>query len=142
MLPAGSCPDLLPDTEVPFVQVDGVSCGFHCLARMEKAFCEFRGQRLYRCYKSVAEIRKSLSAFVQTLLAFKRQQAKKALPPPLPPPPLEDSCCAAEAAVPVAPPPPILADRRSESLTCPLVGLRVGSRGRDAAGPQRGDQGL
>ena len=100
----------MPDTEVPFVQTDGVSCGFHCLVRMEEAFCEFRGQRLYRCYKSVSEIRKSLNAFVQTLLAFKRQQAKKGAPPPLPPPPTPPLPL-------LAAPRPILAARQTNRQT-------------------------
>ena len=138
LLPEGSCPGVLPDTEVPFVQTDGFSCGFHCVARMEEAFCEFRGQKLYRCYKSVSEIRKSVNAFVQTLLAFKRQQAKKPAgpplpPPPTPPPPLE------------APPPPILAARQTNRQTfgfpyclpCTVTGR---GQGGEAEEPERGEQ--
>ena len=106
-LPTGSCTGSLPATEVPFVQADGITCGFYVLARMEEAYSVFRGQKFYRCYKSVAEIRKSLNAFVQTLLVFQKQQAKKAEPPPPLPPPTDELSCSAAAAVAV--PPGILA---------------------------------
>jgi hypothetical protein len=77
LLPTGSCSTVLPDTQVPFVQPDAHSCGFYCLARMEEAYSQFRGQKHWTCYKPVAEIRKALNAFIQNLLAFKRQQDKK-----------------------------------------------------------------
>ena len=107
LLPTGSCTGSLPATEVPFVQADGITCGFYVLARMGEAYSVFRGQKFYRCYKSVAEIRKSLNAFVQTLLVFQKQQAKKAEPPPPLPPPTDELSCSAAAAVAV--PPGILA---------------------------------
>ena len=107
----GTVPSALPEMTVRSVQTDGITCGFHVVARMEEAYCEYRGEGKTGCYKSVGEIRKQLNSFLNTLQIFRAQQEKAASAGKGPEPAApggKGAASSSAAAVPMGAPGPIL----------------------------------
>ena len=85
---------VLPETNLEVKQVDGWSCGYHCLNRAEELYREHRGEGEVIVARDISSTRKLVNKWVDVLVKYSKAEELKtaaaALQPPPLPPPVED----------------------------------------------------